>query len=61
MSDKELIEDWDMDRAEAAGQKSLEWFEKITKDMGDDKAVMTYGIIAFCLSATTMVLYLTLD
>ena len=62
MSEQEgLIKDWDMDAAGGAGDKYLEWAENLTSDLPDNKAVMAYGIIAFCLAATTMVLYLTLD
>ena len=61
MAEEGLIKDWDMDRADAAGNKYLEWADKVTGDLADNKVVMVYGIIAFCLSSIALVLYLTLD
>ena len=60
MSNSDLIQDWDMDRAAAAGEDSIAWAERITGNLTDAKAVMIYGIVAFCLAAATMAVYIPL-
>ena len=62
MSSDGPITDWDMDAANEAGKASLAWAaEKITGNMRDAKAVMIYGIVAFCISAVSLAVYIPLD
>ena len=56
MTEREVIKDWDMDKASEMGDKSVAFMDDIT----DAKAVMIYGIISACISVGAVMFYIPL-
>ena len=56
MTEREVISDWDMDKAQELGDNSIKFMDKIT----DANAVLIYGIISTCISVLAVSLYVPL-
>ena len=56
MTEREVIEDWDMDKAQELGDKSIKFMDNVS----DANAVMIYGIISACISVSAVALYVPL-